>query len=352
MERMDGEMMSAAVVAAGDHRTHPNPRVGAVVVDGEGRIVGRGGHAGPGRPHAEVLALSESGQLARGSTLYVTLEPCAHFGKTPPCVEAIVAADVGRVVVAREDPDSRVAGRGLDALRRSGIEVVTGIGAAEALALDPGYFHHRTTGRPRVTLKIAGTLDGQTAAADGTSQWITSVEARRDAHLLRSSQDAVMVGAGTLLADDPALTVRIEGLEGPQPLPVIVAGRRPISSSRRVFERTALVFSPVVQDLPAEVVVVPDASGERVDLVKMLESLGNRGVVDLLVEGGSSLAAALWGEGLVDHGVFYTAAALAGGHGRGIFDGVFRTVDDLRRLVFTGVERVGPDIRIDFEEVA
>jgi diaminohydroxyphosphoribosylaminopyrimidine deaminase/5-amino-6-(5-phosphoribosylamino)uracil reductase len=352
MERVDGEMMAAALAAAGEHRTHPNPRVGAVVVARDGQIAGWGGHAGPGSAHAEALALSESGPLAEGSTLYVTLEPCAHVGKTPPCTEAIIAAGVARVVVAQEDPDPRVAGRGVDALRRSGIEVVTGVCREEALNLDPGYFHHRTTGRPRVTLKVAMTLDGQIAAADGSSQWITSVEARRDAHHLRSSQDAVMVGAGTLLADDPALTVRLDGFEGPQPLPVIVAGRRPVPSSRRVFEHPALVFSPIGLDLPAKVVVVPDASGEKVDLIKMLENLGSRGVVDLLVEGGSSLATAFWGGGLVDHGVVYAAAGLAGGIGRGVFDGVFAAVGDLQPVRITGIERIGPDVRIDFEGVA
>jgi len=351
MERVDSEMMSAAIAAAKGHRPHPNPRVGAVVVDGGGRIIGRGGHSGPGRSHAEVLALAEAGPSAQGAALYVTLEPCAHHGETPPCTEAIIAAGITRVVVALEDPDRRVAGRGLDALRRSGIEVVTGIGAAEALTLDPGYFHHRITGRPRVTLKVAMTLDGQIAAEDGTSRWITSVEARRDAHRLRSCHDAVMVGAGTLLADDPALTVRLDGHEGPQPLAVIVAGRRPVPPSLRIFERPALVFSPIGLELPAEVVVLPDPSGERVDLIKMLEILASRGVVDLLVEGGSSLAAAFWRAGLVDHGVFYAAAALAGGTGRGIFDAIFRTVSDLQRVSFTAIEQVGPDIRIDFEGV-
>jgi len=349
MERVDGEMMSAAIAAAGDHPTHPNPRVGAVVVAGEARIVGRGGHRGPGQSHAEVLALSEAGQLAQGATLYVSLEPCAHYGKTPPCTDAIIAAGIARVVVAVEDPDSRVTGRGLDALRRAGMEVLTGVGAAEATGLDPGYFHHRTTGRPRVTLKVAMTLDGQIAAADGTSQWITSVEARRDAHRLRASNDAVMVGAGTLLADDPSLTIRFDRYAGGQPLAVIVGGRRSLPPSRRVFERPALVFSPFDVELPAEVVVVPDSSGEKIDLIKMLEILGSRGVVDLLVEGGSSLATSFWAAGLVDHGVVYTAAALAGGAGRGVFRGAFRTIGDLQRVTITGIEKVGPDLRIDFE---
>ena len=352
MERVDDEMMAAALAVARDHHPHPNPRVGAVVVGEGGRIVGRGGHAGSGHPHAEVLALSESGPQARGATLYVTLEPCDHFGKTPPCTEAIIASGIARVVVAREDPDKRVAGRGLDALRRSGIEVETGIGSADALALDPGYFHHRTTGRPRVTLKVAMTLDGQVAAVDGTSRWISSVEARLDAHQLRASQDAVMVGAGTLLADDPALTVRLDGFAGPQPLPVIVTGRRPIPATRRVFERTSVVFSPIDRELPAEVVVVPDVTGTMVELSEMLQILGSRGVVDLLVEGGSSLSTSLWGQGLVDHGVVYSAAALAGGNGRGMFDGSFRTVEDLERVRFTSINQVGPDIRIDFEGVS
>ncbi len=348
-ERADAEMMAAATSAAGDHHTHPNPRVGAVVVARDGSIVGRGSHAGPGRPHAEVLALAEAGSLAQGSTLYVTLEPCSHQGRTPPCTEAIVAAGVVRVVVAVEDPDPRVSGRGLAALRQSGVATTVGVGATEASALDPGYFHHRSSGRPRVTLKVAMTLDGQTAAEDGSSQWITSPQARRDAHRLRAQHDAVMVGAGTVLADDPALTVRLDGYQGRQPLPVVVAGRRPLPSSRRVFGRPALVFSPGRLDLPADVVVVPDPSGERVDLTGSLEVLGSRGVVDLLVEGGPSLATSLLEEGLVDRGVVYVGAALAGATGRGVFRGSFSTMTELRRVRLTGVEQVGPDARIDFE---
>jgi diaminohydroxyphosphoribosylaminopyrimidine deaminase/5-amino-6-(5-phosphoribosylamino)uracil reductase len=349
MQRVHQENMAAAIAAAGDYYPHPNPRVGAVVVAGDGRIVGRGGHAGPGQPHAEVLALAEAGVRAKDATLYVTLEPCAHQGKTPRCTEAAIAAGVAKVVVATEDPDRRVAGRGIDTLRRAGIEVTTGVLPAEAVALDPGYFHHRTTGRPRVTLKVAMTLDGQVSATDGTSQWITSVEARRDGHRLRARSDAVVVGTGTVLADDPALTVRLDGYEGPQPLPVIVAGRRPLPSACRVFQRPALVFAPFALDVPAEVVVAPDSTGERIDLNQMLEYLGSRGVIDLLVEGGPSLATSLWQSGLVDHGVFYAAAALAGGPGQGAFRGAFQNVGDLQRIKFTGTERIGPDIRIDFE---
>ena len=321
------------------------------MVTGDGEVVGRGGHRGPGTPHAEILALAEAASAARGATLYVTLEPCTHHGKTPPCARAIVAAGIARVVVALEDPDTRVGGRGFAALRESGIEVVTGVGSGPAHDLDPGYFHHRLTGRPRVTLKMAMTLDGQVAAADGTSRWITSVEARRDAHALRSAHDAVMVGAGTLLADDPELTVRLDDYAGPQPRPVVVAGRRPIPPVRRVFERAALVFSPGELDVPAEVVVLPDASEERVDLGAMLDALGSRGVVDLLVEGGTRLATAFWSRHLVDRGVAYIAAAFAGGSGHGAFEGVFGTVADLQHLQFTAVGPVGPDVRIEFKGV-
>lgn len=350
MERVDEQMMAAAIAAAGDHHPHPNPRVGAVVATEDGRVLGRGGHSGPGTPHAEVLALAEAESHAAGSTLYVTLEPCAHHGRTPPCTEAIIAAGVTRVVAALEDPDSRVGGRGFSALRQSGIEVVTGVGSGAAHDLDPGYFHHRRTGRPLVTLKLAMTLDGQVAARDRTSRWITSIEARRDAHALRAGNDAVMVGAGTVLADNPALTVRLDDHAGPQPLPVIVAGKRAIPGASRVLQRNPLVFAPAQMDVPAEVVLAPDSSGELVELGSMLDVLGSRGVVDLLVEGGTRLATALWAEKLVDRGVAYVAAAFAGGSGRGVFDGEFRTVAELQPLQFTHVGQVGPDVRIDFRK--
>ena len=196
-------LMQMAIKAAAPTRPHPNPRVGAVVVDVGGIVLSVGAHFGPGQAHAEVVALEQAGERTPGATMFVTLEPCAHRGKTPPCTTALIEAGISRVVVGAVDPDPRVAGKGIEELEAAGIEVEVGLLAAEVHALDPGYFRHRSTGQPAVTLKSAATLDGQVAADDGTSQWITSESTRQDGHALRAAADAVMVGAGTLLADDP-----------------------------------------------------------------------------------------------------------------------------------------------------
>ncbi|MFH1329257.1 MAG: bifunctional diaminohydroxyphosphoribosylaminopyrimidine deaminase/5-amino-6-(5-phosphoribosylamino)uracil reductase RibD [Actinomycetota bacterium] len=344
---MDAErLMSEAISLAVPTRPHPNPRVGAVVLDASGEVVGRGAHAGPGQPHAEIMALAEAGERAAGGTLVVTLEPCDHAGRTLPCTAAILAAGVARVLVGVADPDSRVAGRGLARLRVAGLEVRCGIAGAAAEALDPGYFHHRRTGRPRVTLKAALTLDGQAAAADGTSRWITSPEARADGHRLRAEADAVLVGAGTLVADDPLLTVRLPGYEGPQPRPVVVAGRRSLPPGARLWELRPVVLAPVAFDGPGEVVVVPGPDG--VDLAAGLTALGKRGLLDLLVEGGPTLAGALLRAGLVDRGVFYLAARLAGGLGVPALAGRFATLAVAREIAIVSAGTVGPDLRVEF----
>ena len=347
-DRLVAEWMRRAIDIARDTQPHPNPRVGAVVVSPNGELLAEAAHRGPGEPHAEAAALAAAGSAAAGGSLYVTLEPCDHDGRTPPCTVAIVESGVSTVYVGAFDPDDRVSGRGIERLRDAGIRVEECRDSAGVTELDPGYFHHRRTGRPRVTLKLAATLDGQTAAEDGTSQWITSAEARVDAHLLRARSDAVMVGAGTLRADDPRLDARDAASGEKQPRPVIVGGRSPLPESARVYERNPLIYSPqrlgVVPD-GVELEVMWDPAG--VDLDAMMKDLGGRGIVDLLVEGGATLGRALLDANLVDHLVVYLAASLAGGSGRPMFDGIFRTLHAVTPLEIVSVRRVGPDLRID-----
>ncbi|MDH5374099.1 MAG: bifunctional diaminohydroxyphosphoribosylaminopyrimidine deaminase/5-amino-6-(5-phosphoribosylamino)uracil reductase RibD, partial [Acidimicrobiia bacterium] len=200
--------MERAIELASRQRPHPNPRVGAVIVDAAGRVIGEGAHVAPGTDHAEVVALKSTSVDVTGSTIYVTLEPCSHHGRTPPCADALIAAGISHVVVGLVDPDSKVAGQGVERLRNAGITVDTGVMAGAIEALDPGYLVHRRLGRSRMTLKLALTLDGNAAASDGTSQWITGELARQDSHRLRADSDAVMVGSGTVSADDPLLNVR------------------------------------------------------------------------------------------------------------------------------------------------
>lgn len=342
----ESSLMLTAIGLAVAHHPHPNPRVGAIVVTPTGEVIGSGAHIAAGGPHAEFVALDAAGQAARGSTLVVTLEPCSHLGATPPCAERVISSGVARVVVGVEDPDPRVSGRGIEMIRAAGIEVVVGVAAEEAEALDPGYFHHRRTGRPRVTLKMAATLDGQAGAADGRSQWITSEPARDDVHRLRSRSDAVMVGAGTVLADDPRLTARLGDTPPGAPLPVVIAGTRSLPDTAAVFSSPTLVYSPVAVHLPnAEVVVVPGEGG--VDLGEVIADLGGRGVVDLLVEGGPRLAGSLLRAGLVDRVVWYVGAGLAGGVGLPAVDGVLPHMDGIRPLDVVSVGLVGPDIRVE-----
>jgi diaminohydroxyphosphoribosylaminopyrimidine deaminase/5-amino-6-(5-phosphoribosylamino)uracil reductase len=318
--------MAMAVAAAATVRstTSPNPWVGAVVLSPGGDLLGIGATQPPGGPHAEVVALRAAGPSACGATLVVTLEPCSHHGRTPPCVEAVLAAGVQRVVVGIEDPDPNVAGRGLAALRAAGVDVELGVLADEVTAQLAPYLHHRRTGRPFVVLKLAATADGRTAAPDGTSQWITGDEARADAHRLRAESDAVLVGAGTVRADDPALTVR--HVEGPDPLRVVL-GKVPQG---------------------ARVHPCLERSG---DLGAVLDELGGRGVLQLLVEGGATVASAFHRAGLVDRYVLYLAPALFGGddaapllRGPGA-----ATMDELWRGRFAAVTRLGDDLRLDLE---
>ena len=327
----DVEHMRRALAHAASVRstTAPNPWVGAVVVPpGSGADAGAvfaGATAPPGGPHAEVAALGEAGEAARGATLYVTLEPCAHHGRTPPCTDAIIAAGVARVVVGIEDPDAQVAGRGLAALRAAGLEVTVGVAADEVAEQLAPYRKHRTTGQPWVVLKMAASLDGRTAAPDGTSRWITGEAARRDVHRLRARSDAVLVGAGTVRSDDPALTVRLDdGVQREQPLRVVL-GTAPADAKAQ----------PVLE-----------LSG---DLPDVLSELGRRGVLQLLVEGGASVAHDFHAAGLVDRYVLYLAPVLFGGDdGRPIFAGAGAgTIGDVWKGRLVSIEQLGEDLRVE-----
>ncbi len=307
--------------------------------------MGEGAHHGVGTPHAEVVALQQAGDRAKGSTLYVTLEPCRHQGMTPPCTEAVIAAGVASVVIGVIDPDPRVSGSGVSRLEESGVEVETGLLAEEAEQVDPAYFHHRRTGMPLITLKTAMTLDGSVAAADGSSQWITSEEARDDAHRLRSVMDAVVVGAGTLRTDDPLLTARNEGA-GVQPVPVVVAGRQSLPIDRRIWERSPLVISSRPLGVPSGELVVVGGEDDWPDPVGAARAMADRGLLDVLLEGGPQLAGAWWKAGVVGRGIIYVGPMVAGGRGLAPIEGDFATMAQSRHVNIRDVRMVGPDIRI------
>lgn len=342
--------MRRAILLAASTRPHPNPRVGAVVVDREGTVLTEGAHTGPGSPHAERLALDALGGPPPGdATLVVTLEPCDHHGLTPPCTETILAAGIRRVVVGALDPDPRVSGTGVQRLRAAGVEVEEGVLADEVEEADAAYFHHRRHGRAQMTLKRAMTLDGQTAARDSTSQWITGPEARDDAHLLRAEADAVLVGAGTVRSDDPLLTVRLPGYDGHQPTAVVMAGDGGLPSAARLWSRPdTLVVASHPIDAPAEVLAVDKGPEGWPDPDEVAVKLGERGLLAVLVEGGARISAALWRSGLVDRGVTYVGGLVAGGDGLSIFAGPWGSISDGRRVDIRDVARVGGDVRIDW----
>jgi diaminohydroxyphosphoribosylaminopyrimidine deaminase / 5-amino-6-(5-phosphoribosylamino)uracil reductase len=355
----DEAWMGRAVTLAegGRGRTSPNPMVGAVLVR-DGRVVGEGYHRAAGLAHAETVALAAAGEQAAGATCYVTLEPCAHHGRTPPCADALVAAGVTRVVAAMADPDPRVDGAGLARLRAAGVQVVTGVGAEAAATQNAAYLTHRRLGRPRVTLKAAASLDGKVAAPDGTSRWITGPAARADAHRLRAEADAVCVGAGTALADDPRLTVRAGGHTGRQPLRVLVDAAGRVGTGGHLFDGEAATLVATTPTAPAAAVDAWKAAGAEVlvckeapagvDLEHLARALGERGVLELLVEGGPRLQASLWAAGLADRLVWYLAPLAIGGAGApGLLGGAgAATLADARRLRLASVDHLGDDLRI------
>lgn len=332
--------------------TTPNPRVGCVIVR-DGACVGEGWHRRAGEAHAETLALAEAGERARGATAYVTLEPCSHFGRTPPCTEALVAAKLARVIVAMEDPNPLVNGQGLERLRRAGIEVRCGLLQFRARELNVGFVSRMTLGRPWVRLKVAASLDGFTALPDGRSQWITGELARADGHQWRARSCAILTGIGTVRADDPQMTARIEDTAR-QPLKVLVDSRLQVDPQARILKGGQVLIASSVddslrgaelRDRGCEVIALPGPDG-RVDLGALMHELAVRGVNELHVEAGARLNGALLREGLVDELLVYSALSLLGA-GRPMFD--LPAPSSLEQRIGFELHRVDPiggDIRV------
>jgi len=350
----DAEYMRQAIALArrGLGRTSPNPPVGAVVV-ARGRVVGRGWHRGPGTAHGEAAALRAAGARARGATLYVSLEPCNHHGRTPPCTDAVLAAGVRRVVFGARDPNPHVRGGGAARLKRAGLEVMGGVERAACEEVIAGFTSLVRRGRPLVTLKLAATLDGRIATRTGESRWITGPQARALVHRWRDEMDAVMVGVGTVLADDPRLTSRRRG--GRDPLRVIVDSRLRTPVGALVLTKEAApatLLASVISNgrkltalraRSATVLSLPGRGG-RVSLRRLFAALGQRGVATVLLEGGATLAAAALREGLVDRLALFVAPRLIGADGRPMLASLgVRRLTDAPRLRLLGTERIGDD---------
>ncbi|MBK45660.1 MAG: riboflavin biosynthesis protein RibD [Roseovarius sp.] len=333
----------------------PNPAVGCVIVR-EGRIVGRGATAPGGRPHAETQALAQAGAAARGATAYVTLEPCAHHGATPPCAEALIAAGVARVVATFDDTDPRVSGRGFAMLRAAGIAVTTGVLAEEAARDHAGFLIRNEVGRPLVTLKLAASFDGRIATASGHSRWITGAEARRTVHAMRARHDAVMVGAGTARADDPMLTVRGMGVAR-QPVRVVVSRRLdlPLMSQLARSAREVPLWLCHGAEVDEALVaawrevgarLVPCAvTGGQVDPAALLQALGAAGLTRVFCEGGGALAASLLAAGLVDELVGFTAGLAIGAEGLPAIGALgLARLEEAQRFELMEARALGPDV--------
>lgn len=352
----------------GRFTTTPNPNVGCVIVNG-GEIVGEGFHLQAGGPHAEVHALRMAGERARGATAYVTLEPCSHHGRTPPCADALLAAGVARVVAAMQDPNPEVAGRGLYRLKQAGVEVSNGVLLQEAEAVNLGFLKRMRTGFPYVQLKIAASLDGRTAMASGESQWITSPAARQDVQRFRAESSAILSSSATVLADDPSLTVRwselgdeaqshyppqfasVEGVR--QPLRVIVDSKNRVTPQHKLVNQPGETLLARLQSDnhhwpdTVEQLTVPATSDHRVDLVILMMQLAKRQINSVWVEAGAELAGSLLQAGLVDELIVYMAPKLLGQNGRalGILPGL-ESLADAPEFVFSDVRQVGPDLRL------
>jgi diaminohydroxyphosphoribosylaminopyrimidine deaminase / 5-amino-6-(5-phosphoribosylamino)uracil reductase len=361
--RRDRDAMRAALALArrGLGAVWPNPAVGCVIVN-DGRVVGRGWTQPGGRPHGETEALRRAGEAARGAVAHVSLEPCCHWGRTPPCVDALVSAGVRRVVVALEDPDPRVAGEGLRRLRAAGLDVEVGLCADEAAEVNAGFLSRLRLGRPLVTLKLATSLDGRLATASGESQWITGPPARERAHALRASHDAIMVGTGTVVADDPQLTCRLPGLGRRSPVRVLIdrhlripPASRVVADARRVptwvltlrtsdpGRRATFLASGVT------LIDVDDGCSGQIDLAAALGALGERGITRLLVEGGARLAAAFIRARLIDRLAWAHAPMVIGGDGIPAIAGFdLAALADAPAFARRSTETIGDDVLTTF----
>lgn len=352
-------MEEALVLAAqGLYTCMPNPRVGCVIVR-DGVIVGRGAHLRTGEPHAEAHALREAGEKARGADVYVTLEPCSHHGRTPPCADALIAAGVKRVFVAMQDPNLKVAGNGLENLRRHGIEVQCGLFEHEAQALNPGFISRMTRGLPFVRCKVAASLDGRTALANGVSQWITGEEARADVQHWRARSCAILTGSGTVRYDNPQMNVRRPDLlqisGGRQPLRVVVDSHLQISPDAVILQgdNTLVAYAAdagnqaqALQAAGARLTCLPDGAG-RVDLMALMRHLASLEINEVLVEAGEGLNGALQQADLIDEYLFYFAPLLMGSAARGMF-GLPSLTEMAQRvdLEILDMDRLGTDIRV------
>ena len=339
-------------------RVSPNPMVGAVVVR-DGEVIGEGWHEGPGTDHAEVMALRAAGDRASGATVVCTLEPCNRFGRTPPCTRALIDAGVVRVVVGTTDPNLGADAPGIAELREGGVVVETGVLHAATRALNEAFDRHVRTGQPFVVLKMAASLDGKTAAADGTSRWITGEAARADVHRLRAWSDAIVVGAGTVLTDDPALTVRgaFEGAARP-PLRVVVDAAGTVAADRRLFDGSAPTMVATTDRASdarvrewsaagADVAVLDRDAAGAVALRRLVEELGKRDIQGVLIEGGATLAWSAVREGVVDRVVAYVAPLLVGGDGPTMLGGEgFAPIGAAQRLGPLTVESIGDDLKV------
>jgi len=337
------------LAAHGDFKTSPNPMVGAVVVDREGQLAGEGFHKGPGQPHAEQEALAQAGERAKGGTLYVSLEPCTHAHRMPNCADAVIESGIYRTVISMTDPDERVRGAGVKALEAARIRTTVGVHADRAQKLNEFYVKHRLTGRPFVTAKFAMSLDGKIATRAGESRWITGEESRLHGHRLRSQHDAILVGINTVVADDPELSARLEGEEVRQPLRIVLDSQLRIRQSARVVGANTIIATTKPGRVGlAEVLKLPATEDGRVSLPDLLDELGKRNLISLLVEGGGEVHAAFFAERLVDKIHAYVAPKLVGGKqapgplgGRGI-----EHLDDATQLTGVDFIRLGDDILI------